>query len=550
MARHISKPDNISHKDSSATKTSFIEFDVKGMTCTSCESIIEENLSEKKGIKSVKSDFRRSLVKVGFDSSRISGNDISKTIEGLGYSCRCKGITDGTEKESSEEKSRNKDEIIAIIAVTLGIFAIISAAYLVLDTYGISGQFANNLKNILDAAESTFTMSGKDIGAGTILLLLLAGFLTSFHCIAMCGGFVISYTTDAVKNGDKPNMSHLRYGAGKTISYTVIGAIFGLIGSVFAFTPGLRGSIAIIAGIFLIIYGLNMLGLFLFFRRFHLKLPHRIQEMISAQKEKRHGPFIVGLLNGLMIACGPLQAIYVLAAGTGSILKGAEVAFFFGLGTLPLLLGFGAITTMISSRFTHKILKISGVIVIVLGLFMMNSGLVLTGHGIRKTITLERIDPNAIGGETTANNIQGIAIPKGYALAELKDNYQTIRMNVTSYGWEPDRFIIYKDIPVKWIIDGQEITSCNNAIQVPAYDLEFNIRRGEQTIEFTPTTTGNIQWSCWMGMIPGQFIVIDKSTADSSKTSEISAAASSGLGTDIVKKDGCGCSGMRKPSTA
>ena len=82
-------------------------------------------------------------------------------------------------------------------------------------------------------------------------------------------------------------------------------------------------------------------------------------------------------------------------------------------------------------------------------------------------------------------------------------------MEVKKYGWEPDKFVLEKDVPVKWIIDGKEITGCNNAIQVPKYNLEFDIKQGKQTIEFTPTESGTVSWSCWMGMIPGTFIVKD-----------------------------------------
>ena len=71
-------------------------------------------------------------------------------------------------------------------------------------------------------------------------------------------------------------------------------------------------------------------------------------------------------------------------------------------------------------------------------------------------------------------------------------------------------------MPVKWIINGKEITGCNNAIQVPKYGLNFQIKPGLQTIEFTPTETGTVSWSCWMGMIQGVFIVVD-GTADTAK---------------------------------
>lgn len=522
------------HKSKSKIETVSVVIPVKGMTCTSCEKIIEEEISTYKGIAYIKADFHNSEVEVKYDSKTIQENEIRKAIDSLGYECSCK-----PEKfEVIGEYGKNKQDWIGLASIVIGILAILIATYFLLDANGI----ISNIKEFLAVAESVFSMSGQDIGAGTILLLFLAGFLTSFHCIAMCGGFVISYTAKAVENDKKPYLSHLKYGAGKTISYTIIGAIFGLLGSVIAFTPALRGTVAILAGLFLIMFGLNMLGLFIFFRKFHLKLPKFLQNKIPDKKTESKGPFIIGLLNGLMIACGPLQAMYILAAGTGSILRGAEILFFFGLGTLPLLLGFGTLTTFLSSKLTHKILKFSGVIVIILGLFMLNSGIVLTGNSVIK---------NGISGDNEVksgayqNNANNQMIPKGYSVAELKDNYQIIKMNVTASGWKPDRFVLYKDIPVKWVIDGQEITSCNNAIQVPSYGLEFKIRKGEQTIEFTPTKTGSIQWSCWMGMIPGQFIVIDKNIEPSQKNLTINSIASAS-GFNPEKKSGCGCAGMKK----
>lgn len=95
-------------------------------------------------------------------------------------------------------------------------------------------------------------------------------------------------------------------------------------------------------------------------------------------------------------------------------------------------------------------------------------------------------------------------------IAVLKENYQEIRMNVTAKGWTPDRFIIKKGVPVHWVVNGVEITNCNKAIQVPEYNLKFDIIPGEKTIVFTPNKTGDILWSCWMDMIPGKFVVMDE----------------------------------------
>ena len=62
---------------------------------------------------------------------------------------------------------------------------------------------------------------------------------------------------------------------------------------------------------------------------------------------------MIGLLNGLMLGCGPLQAMYVMAAGTGSPQEGATMLFFFGLGTLIPLLSFGLIASGIPRIIRH-----------------------------------------------------------------------------------------------------------------------------------------------------------------------------------------------------
>ncbi len=344
-------------------------------------------------------------------------------------------------------------------------------------------------------------------------LLFLVGLLTGFHCIAMCGGFVVSYTAKDAQKGRKSHTSHLMYGLGKTMSYTIIGAIFGLAGSIIAFTPTLRGVAGILSGLFLVLFGLKMLNIFPVLRKIQFRTPKFIARFVGKESSKKNStPLVIGLLNGLMIACGPLQAIYIMAAGTGSMLEGAKLLFVFALGTLPVMLGFGYFTSFISSKMTHKILKASGAIVIILGLLLMNNGLVLTGSGLDfrslvSSVSLVAAAPQI--GNSPGNTITSGTGGPADGSAVLKDGYQEIRMTVDSRGFTPSKFVLKKGVPVKWIIDGKQLTNCNKAIQVPAYGLKFDVKQGEQTIDFTPTETGTIRWSCWMGMIQGTFIVKD-----------------------------------------
>jgi uncharacterized protein len=332
---------------------------------------------------------------------------------------------------------------------------------------------------------------GQNVSYG---LLMLVGFLTSFHCVGMCGPLIVGYTAQQAATGNKSHTDHLLYGAGKTLSYTAIGALFGAFGSVIAFTPRTQGMVGVAAGVFLILFGLHMLEVFPTLRHFQFKAPAFWMRFVGKEYRKHRNPFAIGLLNGLMIICGPLQAMYVMAAGTGSWSQGATTLFFFGLGTLPLLLGFGFLTSLLSTSLTPKLLKASGVIVMILGTVMLNRGLAVTGTGADFNTLLARasqyLSPVAAEGPSC-------------------DPEQTISMDVLKGGYSPNRFTLRKGVLVKWVIHGKELNECNKSIVVPQFDLKIEVQSGTQTVEFTPKEVGVIPWSCWMGMIPGSFIVVE-----------------------------------------
>ena len=322
-------------------------------------------------------------------------------------------------------------------------------------------------------------------------LLFLVGFMTGFHCVGMCGPLVVAYTVTAAKRSGITYGAHLLYGAGKTLSYTIIGALFGGLGALVTFTPFLRGLAGIAAGVFLLLFGLGMLKVFAPLNRFGIRTPRFVMRFISQGMRTHSHPFIIGLLNGLMIICGPLQAMYILAAGTGSPIQGAKMLFVFGLGTLPLLLGFGALTSTLSAQFAPKIIKASGFLVIGLGAIMLNRGLAMTGSGYDFNSLTARLT----GGMPQESIVQG--------------GYQVIHMELTHKGFVPDRFALRKGVPVKWIIEGKNLTYCHHPIVVLTMGLEFDIHPGENIIEFTPEQTGIMNWGCGEDRAPGVFLVRD-----------------------------------------
>lgn len=85
-------------------------------------------------------------------------------------------------------------------------------------------------------------------------------------------------------------------------------------------------------------------------------------------------PFVTGLLKGLLLGCGPLQAMYIMAAGTGSPTEGAFMLTSFGLGTLPALIGFGFFASYLSHKSIRQLVHVSAVLVIFIRLMMFNRG--------------------------------------------------------------------------------------------------------------------------------------------------------------------------------
>lgn len=484
-----------------------IKLKIKGMSCIACENLITKELKKVEGVQEAKVSYAKEIAEIKFDNTKTTLAEIIDAIEAKGYEC-----VDGTEIVAV--KAENKKTVIPstkkrlnykYLSISLGILILMIGLYFIL--------------------KSTTGLNLPELGPGTSLaLIFVIGLLTGFHCIAMCGGFVISYTAkDATTNNKLKLKSHLMYGGGKTLTYTVIGGVFGLIGSVFAFTPLLRGVAGILAGIFLVLFGLSMLNIFKWTRRVQVRGPRFLSSL--PEKTKSKNPFIIGLLNGLMIACGPLQAMYIFAAATGSITQGALTMLVFGLGTLPVMIGFGVMASLVSSQLTKKILKASAVVIIILGIVMLNRGLALAGQPSLSTLT---------SGAEANNN------------AVIKNGVQEISMDMTSKGYSPNKFMLQKDVPVKWNINVKELIPCNNEILVPAYNIDVKLKQGMNTIEFTPNKEGTAPFSCGMGMLTGAFVVKQNIGSQQEVQKELANTntASSAGNTCGGSSGGCGCGMM------
>lgn len=450
---------------------------VYNMTCISCENRVERELEKINGVAVVVASFAKQEVIVEYDENLCSIKELKASINKAGYST----------KDSKNIKFA-------------GLFVIVAAILLI------------------GSSTAGFDMNAK-LNNASYIVLFLVGMLTSIHCVGMCGGIMLtqSIAKDDSLNEKKNKFTTLMpaalYNAGRVTSYTIIGGIIGALGSVLALSINVKAGLQIFAGVFMIVMGLNMAG-FSMFRKFNIKLPWSSCKV----KNKPKAPFLVGMLNGLM-PCGPLQTMQLYALGTGSAFAGALSMFLFSLGTVPLMLVFGAISGFLSRGYTKQLLKFSGFLVIVLGVIMGNRGLALAGVGVPSVNTLTQ---NFSGSEQSQSN-SNIGKPT------VENGVQVIKMTADNKGYTPNAFYVKKDMPVKFVITGSQLNSCNNAIVIPSLNIEKTLNSGENVIEFTPKDK-YINFSCWMGMIRGVIKVTDDlDSVDTTKDDPSIPEPSSGM---------------------
>ena len=416
-------------------------FDVYGMHCKSCETAIEEEIKSLNGIFNVQASHNKSNVITVYENEILSENEIKKAIKKAGYS---------TYKNSISQ------------FLCLGLMVIIM---LYLSSNSLVGYDTNSL-----------------LSNASLFMLFVVGLLSSLHCVGMCGGIMLTQTLDKdnllVSKKSSFNTA-LKYNLGRVISYTLLGGIIGALGSVFSISMKMQGFIQLFAALFMVIAGLNMFGIKLF-KNINLSIPFMKKNCGKSNKN----PFVVGILNGFM-PCGPLQTMQLYALGTVSFVMGALSMFAFSIGTVPLMLGFGYISSRLSKSLSNNIFKYSGVFIIILGLSMGQRGLALTGINIP-----------ILGGISQYSG----------ELAPVVDGYQEVTITANRYGYQASSPIIKGDIPVRLTIKVEELTSCNNAMYFPQYDKYIDLSKGDVIAEINPNGQ-DISFTCWMGMIRGNLRV-------------------------------------------
>ncbi len=216
----------------------------------------------------------------------------------------------------------------------------------------------------------------------SIASIITVAFLGSFgHCLGMCGGIVIAYSSTKVDpkwNKLFQGLTHLMYSLGRITTYMVIGAVFGAIGGVAGFSGTAIATLTILAGIFMILAGLSISGKVQFLTLLEHSFSrskwyqHAFRAILDSQS--LYSFYTLGLLNGLL-PCGLVYFFAVTAASTGSAFWGAMVMLIFGLSTVPSLMGLGFFTSIFTHTTMRKtMMNLAAIVVVLFGLYTIYRG--------------------------------------------------------------------------------------------------------------------------------------------------------------------------------
>lgn len=230
-----------------------------------------------------------------------------------------------------------------------------------------------------------------------ILTSFFVGLFGSFHCIGMCGPIAIALP---IPNSNNLSfvVGRLLYNLGRVVTYSFLGAVFGLLGSRLVIA-GFQQSVSIALGFAIVLTVLIP-------PKYKAKITQNniVQKITLPIKSGISGlfksgtfsaMFLIGILNGFL----PCGLVYVALAGaiaSGDAISGTAVMILFGFGTVPTMFAATIFGKFINLNIRRKITKSIPVLALVLGLLFILRGMALGIPYVSPTISAQVVDESNI----------------------------------------------------------------------------------------------------------------------------------------------------------
>ncbi len=209
-----------------------------------------------------------------------------------------------------------------------------------------------------------------------ILTAIGMGFAGSFHCMGMCGPIALSITLP--DNGHRSRFTTMGYFIGKTLTYGILGLVFGFFGQQLILS-GMQQALSVtIGGLMLFFVLLTMLKPVLFHQnKWTLWINKQLLPLFGILLNRKGGfstALLLGLLNGLL-PCGLVYFGLTAAVATGNAIHATLFMLLFGAGTMPVMFAFLFLSRQFGYRFRSILLRSTPYLMAVLGVVLVLRGL-------------------------------------------------------------------------------------------------------------------------------------------------------------------------------
>jgi len=202
----------------------------------------------------------------------------------------------------------------------------------------------------------------------------LLGFAGSLHCAGMCGPLALALPP-AGNSAAGFLAGRLAYHAGRILTYSLLGVVFGLIGQGLLLA-GVQRWLSLTLGVAMLVGLAASRSATQWIPVTRLVNPLKSLMAVLLRQRSLLSLGILGLLNGLL----PCGLVYVACAGataTGHLSSGVAYMAIFGVGTVPMMLAIG-----LSGRLVPAPLRLKLRVLVPVSILLVATLLILRGMAL------------------------------------------------------------------------------------------------------------------------------------------------------------------------
>ena len=483
LITHLKTSEFVIREQQPAVTESVTQIYVDGMTCRSCEIIVEREFSKLSWVKKVEVNANNGTAKIVCEGGcPLDLNALKNSLASENkYVVRGQNEKK-TVSSASEIEQAKRPTLIQLV----GLFALVLLVSSLFNKLGFFGASAS--------------VGGTMTFAAALILGLVAG---TSSCLAVSGGLLLSSAGRfRERYGSASPTARMRpvvlIVTGRVLSYGILGGLIGLLGTALTFSPLVTGGLTLLAAVYMIVMGLEMLNIAPpWLKALMPRMPKAIGRRIVSAEGKEHwsAPMLIGGAT-FFLPCGFSQSLQLYALTTGSFVTSGLILAGFAIGTAPALLALGWASTSIKGQAGKFFFQFAGALVIVLGLFNIQNGATIIGYPLSlPNLSFEPRTSASSDSEVTPTD------PNVF----LEEGTQVIRMELVGrdpYYSPSDTYTVKAGVPVRFEIDGVGM-GCRSIFQMPKLGVSVDTSNPPTMVEFTPDKPGQYAFSCSMGMYRG-----------------------------------------------